>query len=455
MTPPALQGVPLVPKTKDGVLDLRKRKYVTVTLSPKGAVKTTGFKLRKGYAYTVTASGLYGYGSPSQVADASCRWSPTAKTWTPYPGNAEAKTHGSLNLLVNGKAISANTCQPAHVYAKTVKPTKTGPLKLQVANKPTGATGSLRVLVSRTGTDVTPGVVPSPVTTVAPVAGAVKDGTGLVSETIAVPAASSSVSSTQAVAQGASYKITVDGAATLDPGVQTDGRCLLTGGTWWPQASLDKWNPAAAHGRLYVDGVALETDGGPVCTSRTHTATYTATRTGVLDLALWDPMGRSNNSGQVTVSIQRLTPVATPAAAPAETVAATTPWTQRTDTVTVNPAAPAGTLSTLKAKTGQKVTMTVRGTLTSAGAPADAACVSTPAGWSPTDPSALLGQELLELWADGQRVAWRPVTGTSPCAADHVYTAVFTATKNGPLRFGVLDADYRDNAGSLTVSLSR
>ncbi|CAN5494287.1 hypothetical protein BH10ACT10_BH10ACT10_15980 [soil metagenome] len=455
VTTPVMPAVPLVPKTKDGILDLRKRKFVTVTLSPKGAVKTTGFKLRRGYGYTVTASGTYGYGTPAQVADASCRWSPTAETWTPYPGNADAKTHGSLNLLVNRRAISAKTCRATHVCSRTVKPSKTGPLTLQVANKPTGATGSLRVLVSRTGTDVTTGLVAAPNMAAAPVAAAAQDAAGLVTETVAVPAASTGVSSTQAVAQGASYRITVGGAATLGTGVQTDGRCLLAGGTWWPQASLDPWNPGQSHGRLYVDGVALETDGGSLCTGRTHTATYTATRNGVLDLALWDPLTRSDDSGQVTVTIQRLTPVATPAAAPAETVAASTPWTQRTDTVTVNPASATGTLSTMKAKTGQKVTMTVHGTLTSAGASADAACVATSTGWSPTDPAVLLGQELLELWADGQAVAWRPVTGTSACAGDHAYTAVFTATKNGSLRFGVLDADYRDNAGSLAVSLAR
>lgn len=454
-TPPVVPPVPLVPKTKDGLLDLRQRKFVTVAVSPKGAVKTTDFELRKGYGYTVTASGLYGYGTPSQVADGSCRWSPSTKTWTPYPGNAEAKAHGSLNLLVNGRAISVKTCHSSHVYSTNVRPSRTGPLTLQVANVPTGATGSLRVLVARTGTSVTTGLVAAPVMGAAPVASTAKDGTALVTQTFAVPAASDGVSSTQAVEQGASYRITVEGTAALGRGVQTDGRCLLAGGTWWPQASLDRWNPAQGHGRLYVDGVPLETDGGAACTTHTHTATYTATRSGLLDLALWDPLARTDDSGQVRVTVQRLSPVATPAPAPAETVAATTPWTQRSDTVTVDPASPTGTLSTMRAKTGQRVTLTVHGTLTSAGAAADAACVATPAGWSPTDPSVLLGQELLELWADGQRVAWRPVTGTSACAADHAYTAALTATRNGPLSFGVLDADYRDNTGSLTVTLSR
>jgi hypothetical protein len=336
-----------------------------------------------------------------------------------------------------------------------VRLSKTGPLTLRVANVPAGASGSLRVLVARTGTDVTSGLVVAPTTAAAPVASPARDGTGLVTETVAVPASAASVTSTQAVEQGASYRITVDGAAGLGAGVQTDGRCLFAAGAWWPQASLDRWSPATGHGRLYVDGVPLETDGGPNCTSRTHTATYTATRSSQLDLSLWDPLARSDNSGQVTVTVQRLSPAAVPAAAPAETVAATTPWTQRTDTVAVNPAAALGTLSAMKVKTGQKVTMTVHGTFTSGGGTADAACVDTAAGWAPADPAVLTGQELLELWADGQRVAWRPVTGTSACAVDHAYTASFTAAKNGPARFAVLDLDHRDNAGSLAVTLSR
>ena len=89
------------------------------------------------------------------------------------------------------------------------------------------------------------------------------------------------------------------------------------------------------------------------------------------------------------------------------------------------------------------------------GTPPTPPASATAAGWAPTDPSVLLGQELLELWADGQRVAWRPVTGTSACAGDHAYTATFTPAKNGPLRFAVLDLDHRDNAGTLAVTLSR
>jgi hypothetical protein len=454
VTPP----VPLIPKTASGILDLRKRPFVTVRVSSRGGVKTTGFKLHKGYAYKVTVAGVYGYGSPAQVADASCRWNVTIHKWVPAPTVADARRHGSLNLLVNGRAVSASSCRATHVYSTTVKPRRTGPLRLQVSNRPTGASGSLTVLVSRPATVVTSGLPAAPVLAPAPVASAAKDGTGLVTETVAIPAASGTVWSTRSVQQGASYRITVAGTADLGRGVHTDGRCVSVAGRWWPQASLDRWRPEQSHGRLYVDGTPLETTapaGGPVCASRSHTTTYTATRSGKLELALWDPLARTDDGGQVTVLVQRLTQVATPAPAAAQSPGSGPLWKQRRDTVTVASTSATGTLSTMKVKVGQKVTMVARGTLTSAGAQADAACVATATGWAKADPAVLVGQELLELWADGRRVDWHPVAGTTPCAGDHAYTATYTATKNGPVRFAVLDLDHRDNSGSLTVSLSR
>ena len=109
----------------------------------------------------------------------------------------------------------------------------------------------------------------------------------------------------------------------------------------------------------------------------------------------------------------------------------------------------------MRVKAGQKVTMAARGTYKSGSTDADASCVATGSGWVTSDPSVLLAQEPLELWVDGQRVSWRPASGTTACAGDHAYTASFTATKNGPLRFAVLDLDHRDNTGTLTVALTR
>jgi hypothetical protein len=77
---------------------------------------------------------------------------------------------------------------------------------------------------------------------------------------------------------------------------------------WRPRVSLDRRFPDAHHGKLYVDGVPFTgaARSGPACASRTHVLSYTATRTGRLELALWDPLTQRDNSGSLAVSLQRL-----------------------------------------------------------------------------------------------------------------------------------------------------
>ncbi|QWZ07822.1 hypothetical protein KRR39_20920 [Nocardioides panacis] len=455
--PPTVPAVPLVPRTKAGVLDLRKRPFVTVAVPVNGTTRRTPFKLRRGIAYKVTAAGVYGYGTAAQVADASCRWSPTSRRWMPAPTRAGRKAHGALDLLVNGRAVAAG-CHSSHVYTRTVKLKRTGALALRVANRPAGASGSLTVLVSRRTTNVSSGLPQAPGLAAAPTATAARAGAGLQTETVSVPAASGTVWTAGAVQQGVTYRVTTSGTAGLGGGVQTDGRCVASAGAWSSRVSLDRTHPDQAHGGLYVDGVPFAgtaADGGALCATRTHVATWTATRTAQVELALWDPLTRADDTGAVVVTVQRLDPVATPTAAPAATPAATAPWTQRSDSVTVSTGQPTGTDSAMRVKAGQTVTLTARGSYASGAVQADAACVATGAGWAPYDPQVLGGQEPLELWVDGQRVEWHPLTGTTPCAADHAYSTAFTAAKNGPLRLAVLDVDHGDNTGTLAVTLSR
>jgi hypothetical protein len=144
------------------VLDLSRRPYVTLPVRSDGRLFTTGFSLRRGTSYVVTAAGSYGYGGATQVADASCRWAPVRRTWVPYPTAAAARAHGSLDLLVAGTAVSGPVCRPDHVYTRTIRPAATAPLRLRVANTPAGATGTMTVLVSAAGTDVRAGLPTTP-----------------------------------------------------------------------------------------------------------------------------------------------------------------------------------------------------------------------------------------------------------------------------------------------------
>ena len=303
--------VPLIPKTATGILDLRRRPFVTVPVRSDGTVRTTGFRLRGGTAYKITAASVYGFGTPAQVADSSCRWWRGTR-WVPNPTAADARSHGSLSLLVNRRAITT-TCHASHVYSRIVKTQRTGRLRLQVANR-RGGSGNLTVLVSRRSTDVRSGLPRPPVLTPAPATTAARNGSTLTSETVTVPASSGTVWSTGAVENGASYRVTVGGTGVLGAGVQTDGRCLDVAGAWYSQASLDRRFPALAHGRVYVDGTPFAgaaTSGGPVCASRTHTMSWTAKRTGQVELSVWDPLTRTANTGALSVQLVRLPPVST------------------------------------------------------------------------------------------------------------------------------------------------
>ena len=87
-----LPSVPLVPKTRTGILDLRKRPFVTVTLSPDGRGEDNA-------ASSCARATPTRSPPPGSTATAPRRRSRTrpaagrrrATSWAPYPGNAEAR----------------------------------------------------------------------------------------------------------------------------------------------------------------------------------------------------------------------------------------------------------------------------------------------------------------------------------------------------------------------------
>ncbi len=426
-----------------------------------GSTTVTSFNLREGASYKLTAAGLYSYGAPDEVADPVCAWARRSAQWSATPGRARKST-GSLDLSVNGKRVFGSACKTrGHAYTAAFTATASKPLRLRVVNQRREAAGSLVVVVSRRGTDVSralpsyPSLVPAPAAT--PTA---PRGYGLVAETVTVPADADGVWTSKATEPGAEYRLTVSGVADLGGGVRTDGQCLWTRGAWYPSASMDLRVPGEDHGNLYVDGVPFSgapASPGDTCASRTHAATYTADADGRLRLALWDPLGRSGNSGALTVRVQRLTALAEPTAAPSERVRKRRPeWSQGHDWFQVGTDRPEGAVSTMKLRRGERVQVTVRGTQRSNGYDADATCLRTAAGWLPRDPENTLAQDPLELWVDGQEVRWRALGRFETCSEDvHSYTTWFTATKNGPVRLAVLDLDHRDNKGTLDVTLLR
>lgn len=441
------------------VLDFSKREYARLSVLPDGEDVTSRFALRAGTTYKVTVAGLFTYGRPDEVADATCVWSAGADDWVPTPDATTAERHGSLDLRLNNQRVPVDECHHReHRYSFRYTPTRTAPLRLQVDNGQPGATGKLVVVVSKRGSDVTDALPSYPDLAPAPrVAAAPPRGYGLLGETVSVPASTAHVTTSQELQQGARYRITVSGVVGLGRGVQSDGQCLALGSDWYPRASLDRRFPDADHGNLYVDGMAFDgRPSGDGCAGHSYVADYTATRTGRLDLSLWDPLSVSDNSGSLSVRVQRLSELTEPTAASSDKPGKGAAWTQDRDWFEVTTSSAQGTRSTMKLRKGEKVQVIVRGVLRSHGVEADASCVRTSTGWATRDSDLALTQDPLNLWVDGTRVAWRSIGETDICSEDeHSYTTRFTATKNGKLRLALLDLDHRDNVGALKVTLLR
>ena len=436
------------------MLDLRRTGFVALGVPTDGTVRETKFKVEGGKTYRLTAAGLFSYGSPHQVADAACVWSPKATAWVPRPTSGVVRRHGTMDLTVNGAKVFGRECTGSHVYRTEITPKRDRTLTLKVAND-TETRGRLVLTVSRRGADVR-SVLPSyPRLAAVPAAAttAVR-GYGLLGETLEVAPGTPATTTTELQA-GAQYRLTVTGSVGLGGGAATDGQCIAVAGTWYRQASLDRRFPDQDHGQLYVDGVPFAPE-APGCEERTHATTITAARDGRLTLDLWDPVDTTDDAGALTVTLQRLTALAIPAPAATESPKRTSAWSQDHDWLQVSSASSKGATTTMRLRKGEEVQLIVRGSLRSGSTAADASCVSTTAGWVQRDPSLALEQDPLDLWVDGQAVTWRSLGRGGVCSDDeHAYMTRFTATHNGPLNLSVLDLDYRDNKGTLYVTALR
>ncbi len=456
-TPPAPKPAGLPPRTVPaGFLDLGRRPYVQLGVRPDGTERTTRWKLQAGRTYKVTAAGIYRYGGRHEYADASCAWSAATKTWVPRPRHAARL--GGLNLLVNGTMPFSSACSShRHVYTATITPRRDGPLRLRVATKrSTPTTGRLVVTVSARRTSVAdalptyPDLAPAPTAVTEP-----KPGFGLLAESLLLPAGSPQAWTAQALTAGVGYRVTVTGTVTLGKGISVDAQCISTDGSWVRQASLDGRFPDADHGNLFLDGTAFAGEpNGFGCEAHSYTATYVPERSGRLRVSLWDPLARTDNGGSLTIQVQRLDPLAVPAAAPVVRPGRQAAWKQRRETVVVPVTRPGGRLTASAFRKDERVRLRVTGVVRSGATSADAACVRVPGGWRAADPRLALAQDPLELWVDGRRPRWRPLDGTS-CSPRHEYVTSLRAADNGPLRLALFDVDHRDNSGTFQVSVLR
>lgn len=445
-TPPPGDGgtttpIPVGPPVAGELRLTKKKQLARVAVPLDRSTYKSKWKLRKGKQYKITVAGLVGYGAPGQVGDATCVWSPTSRSWVA----------GSSAVKINGDLVYGRTCTGDHVYTTTYIPRKSKPLRVKLASATPAASGKLVLTVSKKTTDVTAKLPTYPSLAAAPVAQPSTRGSlNTLAETVQVPAnATAPATTTQEVEAGARYRLTVSGVADLGGGVQTDGQCIGIGGAWYQSASLDLRTPGDDHGNLYVNGYPFAGASTTDCSTHTHVMEFTAAETRQLQLQLWDPFTVADNSGALSVTVQRLSALASPRQARGEAPQSSGYWTMTRDTFAVNVASPDGTVSNMRLRKGERVTLVVSGAFTSHGVTADATCVSTGAGWVPRDPGLALEQDPLELWIDGAARPW----GT--CNDAHTYSTSYVVEKSGPLRLAVMDLDFRDNAGSLEVALTR
>lgn len=427
-----------------------------------GGTARTRLAVRKGRTVKVTAYGVNRFGPGHQlVSDATCVWNPTKRVWSKEPRAEDKARYGDPELRVNGVAVLAKaSCRGGqHVYSAKVVQRSTSRVKVTLGGRDQGQ-GAIRVILSRTTTKVQPMIPPVRTVGAAPAATPPSEGRVLaVSDEVQV-GTSDVVWSDEVLEAGVEYRVTVTGIRRIGRGVHTDGRCLAIDGRWEPQGSTDLYRPGATHGALYLGGLRF-TGTAPAedptgCALHTHTTHYTPTSPGRVALRLWDPTGRGDNDGSLSVRFERVTPVPLPTAAPAETVASTRNWRRGSETITVRARAAAGTISALRLPAGKTATVYVRGTVQVSGSRSvDASCVRRSRGWV-TALDLPSGQDLFELTLDGQDVAWRARnSGGTGCDSRHEYVARFTASKDGPLRVALADLDYGDNSGEYSVTIVR
>ncbi|GMA86068.1 hypothetical protein GCM10025868_13180 [Angustibacter aerolatus] len=143
------------------MLDQAKRPVVTLGLKGTSTGTTTTFSLRKGTTYRLVASGTYGFGPGTRVADAACSWHRSDDAqWSRTAENTTSATR--LKVLVGGVSrwwsLTGGDCdRESHTYVWDYTPTKTGPVTVKLDDTVrTDNTGSLSVRVLRAGANPWP-----------------------------------------------------------------------------------------------------------------------------------------------------------------------------------------------------------------------------------------------------------------------------------------------------------
>jgi len=427
-----------------------------------GSSASTPLAVRTGQHVKVTAYGVTRFGPGHQlVSDATCVWNDETRHWEPAPRPEVKARYGDPQLKVNGlPVLTGATCKGGqHVYSTVIVQKRTAPIKVSLGGRDQHD-GAIRVVLSRTSTQVGSIIPKVPAAAPAPAVQTPVSGTALAVLDDVTVGRSDTVWSDEVLEAGVDYRVTVSGTRRIARGVVTDGQCLEIDDRWEGRGSTDRYRPGATHGSLYIGGVrfsgAAATEDPTGCSLHRHTASYRPSVSGRVALRLWDPTGSGDNDGALKVRFDRVTPVPMPTAAPAETAKTGGDWSRSTETFSVPANAADGRTSALRLRAGKTAMIYVEGTVKVSGSrSADASCAYDGWRWL-TDLGLGSGQDLFGVAVDGHEVVWRTSrTREATCDYRHKYSLRYTADKSGPLKLALADLDYGDNSGSFSVRIVR
>jgi hypothetical protein len=415
-----LQGVPLADET--------------LTLDGTSAGVRTVAALTAGQRYLIEAAGTWNWGARvNQVADAECSKTPLDRTWRRERSvHTMQPTSDHLDLYVDGIDLAADPdtdtgdgCDTAnHTYRWTYTPTRTG--------RVTFASWDPTTLADNSGALTIRVIASSPVDKM----------------TWSVPAnAGAGVTSPGALAANETYQVTVSGTVATGGGVIADAECSTTPAdpVWRRNRVADAAYPGVERLDVLVDKqattlTALTDSTGSSCdvTDHVYRTFLRPQATRPINVRV-DDLAPKNNTGALTVTATRVVQPTGP------------------ETVTVDSKSAAGAQSARIYKSGKTLHLTVVGSYTFApGKKADSECTSTTATPTWHDPKAGVdasGNSLRDLTVGGRGRVWVPLGGGQCDATHHRYTLTYRPATTGPLSFAVVDRSYRNNAGTLTVTV--
>lgn len=446
----------------------------TVTVDSSSTEPVASTTLTAGETYTVTVEGTFAYGHPirgqeSGVADAECSTLPPDPTYqrARYVLLDPSEDFLDLYLGQNGNLEPAEWeatnpdpfgCNSSdHTYSLTFEAEADAPLEFVVKDIDEGAyqnnQGTLTVEISQPEE--------------------------ILLETIDVPVKHApEVSSTTSLDPDKRYRLVASG--TYDYGNlegvplgRADAECSFAAAdtpATWQRDTYKALDPGGDQLDLYVNAndVAWQpTNGSPTgCNTDDHTYAFAFTGvSGQLALQVRDMTNSGDNIGSLQVELFEVTvepPEASSAALPG------LPETEFSEEVQVDSRDENGSFSAIPVREGEQLFMRVEGTYAYGRGMADARCSNKASHPDDPDPTFRPSEEnypdldprILQLLINDQAVDWQPPPDKADslepeCSVDHSYQLAFVAPSSGLLNFRILDGNYRDNSGTLTVEISR